>query len=121
MKDSNIRSLVFFSFFMLILFSFNLALANFSVADTTDPTPGGADIMVNTMCTIIKLFQGDIGKAIAIIIVMTLAVSLFLGKITWGVALAVAVGMGLLFGADSIVTALTGEGGNPCQTGGIRP
>jgi type IV secretion system protein VirB2 len=76
----------------------------------TDTTPLG---LQNVMCNATNMLTGTVGKTIAVIIVISLAISLFLGKVTWGLAIAVLVGMGILFGAPSVVSALAG-GANAC-------
>lgn len=67
-----------------------------------------------TLCNVVKLAQGGIGKAIAAIIIISLAIALFLGKVSWGLAIAVAVGMGLLFGAPAIVNLIAPAGAAGC-------
>src|SRR4051812_2508355 len=68
----------------------------------------------NILCKGTNQITGTIGRAIAILIVISLAIALFLGKVTWGMAIAVAVGMGLLFGARDVVNVLSG--GSACDT-----
>lgn len=76
-------------------------------AGTTTGSGGtSATAITNTLCLVINQLTGPIGKAISILIVISLAIALFLGKITWGVAIAVAVGMGILFGAKNVVDIL---------------
>ena len=79
----------------------------FSVDDDT----GG---MSTIMCKVVKLLTGTIGKIIAVIVLASIAIGLFLGKVTWGVAIAAMVGMGLLFGAPGLVQTIssTGNGDN---------
>lgn len=60
------------------------------------------------LCVIINISQGNIMRALASIAVVFLGVSMFLGKITWGQAAAVAVALGGIFGAKTIVLALSG-------------
>lgn len=75
-----------------------------------DPSGGGDDttsIIVDVMCNAINQISGPIGQTIAIVIVISLAIMLFLGKVTWGVAIAVAVGVGVLFGAKDLVNTIT--------------
>ncbi len=62
----------------------------------------------SVLCAAIDQLTGPIGRAIAALIIISLAIALFLGKVTWGVAIAVAVGMGLLFGATGVVALLSG-------------
>ncbi|MDF3047421.1 MAG: virB2 [Candidatus Midichloriaceae bacterium] len=64
----------------------------------------------NIICNAVNQLTGPIGRAIAILIIISLAISLFLGKVSWGMAIAVAVGMGILFGAKNVVELLAGTG-----------
>lgn len=70
--------------------------------------------VTQSLCFVTNELNGDVGKTIAILIVMTVAISLFLGKISWGVAMTIAVGMGLLFGSSGIVILMAGGSGGPC-------
>lgn len=76
-------------------------------------TDANAQTTITTiLCNITNQISGPIGKAIAILIVISIAMGLFVGKITWGIAIAVAVGMGILFGAANIVGLISGGGAN---------
>ena len=70
----------------------------------------------SVLCNVIKIAQGNVGKTISILVIISIAIGLFLGKITWGVAIAVSVGLGVLFGANSVVEFIaSGKGGaGPC-------
>jgi type IV secretion system protein VirB2 len=68
----------------------------------------------NIICRATNQITGNIGRAVAVLIVISLAIALFLGKVTWGMAIAVAVGMGLLFGARDVVNMLSN--GSACDT-----
>lgn len=76
---------------------------------------GDATMVINVMCAVINQLTGPIGKAITIIILISLGIMLLLGKVTWGVAIALAVGMGVIFGAKDLVNLLTGGQGALCQ------
>jgi type IV secretion system protein VirB2 len=79
---------------------------NALAAATTSPD------ITSVLCAAVNQLRGPIGQAIAALIIISLAIALFLGKVTWGVAIAVAVGMGLLFGATGVVGLLTGGDAN---------
>ena len=110
----NFKRFVFF--FSIILFGFTFQ----SNADDTK-TDDGSEQITTVICHVINMAQGDIGKTIGILVIISLAIGLFLGKITWGVAISVAVGMGVLFGAGNLVGFLantdtgTINTGNPCK------
>ena len=71
------------------------------------------NMVVEVLCRVINELTGNIGKVISIIVLISLAIMLFLGKVSWGVAIAFAVAIGILFGATSLVTLFAG-GGDPC-------
>ena len=48
------------------------------------------------------------GKALAVFSIVSLGVGLFMGKITWGLVFAVALGIGAIFGAPKLVAVMTG-------------
>ena len=77
-------------------------------ADNTQQTTNSADPtgIVTIFCNVIDQITGGVGKVISILILISMAIGLFLGKITWGLAIAVMVGMGLLFGASGIVDSI---------------
>jgi type IV secretory pathway VirB2 component (pilin) len=99
--------------FCTTLFSPAVSLADANPAVTppvaNNLTDDGSSGITNVLCRIIGVAQGNTGKTIAILVVISIAIGLFLGKITWGVAIAVSVGMGVLFGAGPMVFAISGN------------
>ncbi len=81
------------------------------VPSSSDASAGG---IATTMCKITKALTGPIGKAVATIAVVVLGIGLFLGKLSWGLAMATAIGIGLIFSAPTIVEWL---GGSAAVTG----
>ncbi len=61
------------------------------------------------MCNMFKFITGKVGRGVAAGAVIALGVFFFMGKVTWGSALAVALGVGAVFGAPSVVSVLTGK------------
>lgn len=84
-----------------------------SVASATT-TASGTNAITNVICIATNELTGPVGRAIAIVIIASLAISLFLGKVSWGLAIATIVGLSILFGAQSLVQLLTGTTGNIC-------
>ena len=95
--------------FCLMLTVIITMFSAFSVPATAAAQSGNSTVIQNILCNVSKQISGPIGKTIAILVVISVAVGLFLGKITWGVAIAVAVGMGVLFGAEGIVKLISGD------------
>lgn len=71
-------------------------------------------------CNVVSTLTGTTGAAIATVAVIAVGVGALLGKISWGMALIVAVGIALVFGASSIVTAIAPSGTGGTCGGGTR-
>lgn len=61
------------------------------------------DAISQVLCNVVTQLQGGIGKGIATIAIIVLGIGLFLGKLSWPLAIATALGIGLIFGAAGIV------------------
>ena len=86
-------------------------------------TAYAANAIEMALCNVMKLMTSTTGKAIATIAVIVVGLGALMGKISWGMALIVALGIALVFGAASIVDAVgggTGTGGT-CTSGPITP
>ncbi len=79
------------------------------VHNTIAADTAGESAINKILCNAVNQLTGGIGRAIAIIIIISLAIMLFVGKVSWGMAIAVAVGMGILFGAKDVVKLLSGD------------
>jgi len=64
--------------------------------------------MTDAMCNGYKIFNGPVGKMAAVFAIVALGIGLFMGKITWGLVIAVALGIGAIFGAPKLVAVMTG-------------
>ena len=80
-----------------------------ATAITKTDIEGGA--IATAMCAIINAMTGVIGKSIATIGLIALAIGLFMGKLSWGLALATGFGIAMIFGAGTIIGWLTQEEG----------
>lgn len=68
------------------------------------------------LCQVVQAITGNVGRAIATIAVVFLGIGAFFGKVTWGLAVAVSIGIFAIFGAGKIVGEFAG-GGAGCITG----
>lgn len=68
----------------------------------------------NTICTIVNQLTGPVGRGIATVAVVFVGIGLFLGKMSWGLAIAVGIGIGAIFGAAQLVELLAPQG-SPSQ------
>jgi type IV secretory pathway VirB2 component (pilin) len=74
------------------------------------------DAISGVLCAIVNKFNGPIGKGIATLAIIVIGVGLFLGKLNWGVAVATAIGIGLIFGAGQMVTWIGAAGNSAADT-----
>jgi type IV secretion system protein VirB2 len=60
------------------------------------------------ICGIIDMILGTFGRALATLAIIFLGVGAMLGKVSWGLALTVVVGIAVVFNSEGLVTALVG-------------
>lgn len=67
------------------------------------------------LCRIVNAITGKVGRAVATIAVIFLGLGAFFGKVTWGLAVAVSIGIFAIFGASTIVNQFGGtQDGGRC-------
>ena len=103
---SSWRYMAFLAFAVVII-----SLPELSFAGNT---AGGSKTGIsNVICNIVGELQGPVARGIAAFAIILLGFSLFLGKISWGTALALGIGIGAVFGAEQLVQLISGsETGN---------
>lgn len=79
-----------------------LLLPEFSFASTSD------DGISTVLCLITTKLTGPIGKAVGMIALVALGIGIFLGKLSWPLALATALGITFIFSAGKIISWLSG-------------
>ena len=81
--------------------------------------PGGLFSVEQVFCNVLSYFTGAIGKGIGMIAVIILGIGMLFAKTSWNMVMVVAVGIALIYGSSSIVTAIGGRGNLACTTGDI--
>ncbi len=64
----------------------------------------------NTLCKVVGWFTGNTGKGIATIAIIVIGIGALMGKVSWGMAIIVGVGVALIFGAASLVDSISAQG-----------
>jgi type IV secretion system protein VirB2 len=83
------------------------------LAQTATITVGGGgggnapSALKDVLCNVVKWFTGPIGGGIATLAIIVVGVGALMGKVSWGMAIIVGLGVGVIFGADTIVSALS--------------
>ena len=81
---------------------------------TTTSANASSNILVSTMCNAMKIVTGNAGKAFAAFAIISVGIGFFTGKVSWGLMIGVAAGIAAMFGAPSIVSAITGNSSFDC-------
>src|SRR5277367_3713826 len=92
---------------LVMLTTVIITMPDFAHADNTP--------MGNVLCTVVNWFTGNTGKGLATIAVTVIGIGALLGKVSWGMAIIVGIGVAIIFGAASLVNAM-GAGGGSSQT-----
>jgi len=79
--------------------------------------PGIADAQSNvssnsftrSICNALKVVTGSAGKTFAAFAIIAVGIGFFSGKVSWGLMIGVAAGIAAMFGAPSIVAAISGQ------------
>lgn len=66
------------------------------------------------LCNAVILITGPAGKAIATVAIIVIGLGALMGKVSWGMALIVALGIALVFGAATIVNQLGASNASSC-------
>lgn len=72
---------------------------------------GGDSPMGAVLCRVVGMVMGDVGRGLATLAVIVVGVGAMLGKVSWGMAMTVAVGIAVVFGAPTVVGQLGVMGG----------
>lgn len=80
-----------------------------ALADGTQPTA-----ISGVLCNVVGWFTGTIGTAIATLAIIVVGIGALMGKVSWGMAIIVGIGVGVIFGAPNLVDALS-DGGTSCN------
>ncbi|PZP86280.1 MAG: hypothetical protein DI582_03475 [Azospirillum brasilense] len=70
-------------------------------------------ILGDLLCGVADWFNGAVGKGIATLAIIVIGVGALMGKVSWGMAIIVGLGVAVIFGAPTIVDELAG-GGTGC-------
>lgn len=81
------------------------ALAQYSGAQQDSGVLGGL------LCNVAAWFTGSVGQGIATLAIIVIGIGALMGKVSWGMAIIVGLGVAVIFGAPQIVQELGGGDG----------
>lgn len=85
-----------------------------SVEGTTVTADANQNVLVGTMCNMLKIVTGSFGKSVAAFAIISVGIGFFTGKVSWGLLIGVAAGIAAMFGAPTIVAAISGKSAFDC-------
>ena len=84
-----------------------LTVAIIAAPDFAFATAGSNNTpMGNVLCTVAGWFTGNTGKGLATIAITVIGIGALLGKVSWGMAMIVGIGVAIVFGAAGIVSSM---------------
>jgi len=89
-----------------------------TIIDST-ATLSDKNAFVTTICNVLKIVTGNGGKAFAAFAIISLGIGFFTGKVSWGLMIGIAAGIAAMFGAPSIVAAISGSESYDCKSANI--
>ena len=103
-------SLVTFSILALLpILSSNAGIGQ-ALAQVVDSSYNiSSNSLTRVMCNALRLVTGSAGKTFAAFAIIATGIGFFTGKVSWGLMIGVAAGIAAMFGAPSIVAAISGE------------
>jgi type IV secretory pathway VirB2 component (pilin) len=120
--SSFIAKTVLLSFFLLTVAPAVVpALSGDAHASITAGPVGNTNdnALTNTLCNAMQLVTGNAGKAFAAFAIISLGIGFFTGKISWGLMIGVSLGIAAMFGAPTVVAALSGGNAIDCGDAGV--
>jgi type IV secretory pathway VirB2 component (pilin) len=91
-----------------------VAAYTFMLMPTAALATAAANPLGDTLCNVVDWFQGPIGSGIATLAIIVIGVGALMGKVSWGMAIIVGLGVGIIFGAPAIVDMISGGAGTGC-------
>ena len=83
------------------------AFAQLSISEVSaNPT---SNALTRVMCNALRIVQGSAGKTFAAFAIIAVGIGFFSGKVSWGLMIGVAAGIAAMFGAPTIVAAISGD------------
>ena len=103
----NKLNILFFGLVALATIDTSMSQAFAQVSDVSASVSSNS--LTRVMCNALKLVTGSAGKTFAAFAIIAVGIGFFSGKVSWGLMIGVAAGIAAMFGAPSIVAAISGQ------------
>ena len=95
------------------------AANNANASAVAKSTTANKTVLSKVMCNVFDIVTGTAGKTFAAFAIVSVGIGFFTGKVSWGLMIGVAAGIAAIFGAPSIVSAITGTDPVDCSDKGV--
>lgn len=106
----NLWSLTFCALAAVVLFMDPGAAMALSGGGSGGGMGGGGGTIGRVLCTVVDWIYGPVGTGIATLAIIIIGIGALMGKVSWGMAIIVGIGVAVIFGAGSIVNELNAGG-----------
>ena len=110
----NIKTFNLKSTILICLLSLSIIFLASTYASAQESTPD-RNKFSEVMCRVLDIATGTGGKAFAAFAIISVGIGFFTGKVSWGLMIGVAAGIAAIFGAPSIVAAISGDDADNCK------
>jgi type IV secretory pathway VirB2 component (pilin) len=80
-----------------------------ALAGGYQPAANDSAVLGDLLCGVAGWFTGAVGKGIATLAIIVIGIGALMGKVSWGMAIIVGLGVAVVFGAPTIVDELGGS------------
>ena len=119
-KISSSRDTMWSAFICLALFAAVMLAPDAAHAAQTAISDDEANPIGAILCSIVSWLTGTTGRALATIAIVIIGIGALMGKVSWGMAIIVAIGIAIVFGAGTIVELLGGGTKDSCDQGTMK-
>ena len=88
-----------------------MMLGMFAVAFLMPEMAAAGTVLADTLCDAVEFITEGAGAAIATLAIIVIGIGALMGKVSWGMAIIVALGIAIIFGAGQLAEALGADGG----------
>lgn len=110
----NMTDTTWSAFLTVALFAAAMILPDLAHAAPTTSTVTDSPLG-SVLCRLVAWITGPTGRALATLAIIIIGVGALMGKVSWGMAIIVAIGIAIVFGAPTILDLL-GGGDSDCDS-----
>jgi type IV secretory pathway VirB2 component (pilin) len=99
---------------MNLLNKHNMAFLAMALALFVPEFASAGNPVGDTLCAVVDWFTGPVGGGIATLAVIIIGIGALMGKVSWGMAIIVGLGVAVVFGAAPLITELQPANAGTC-------